>query len=61
LLADVEAHKVDTIVVYKVDRLTRSVADFAKIVEPLDGGAVRRDLPRWLYPSGQTIFPVARA
>src|ERR1039458_7219569 len=32
LLADVEAHKVDTIVVYKVDRLTRSLGDFAKIV-----------------------------
>src|SRR5271170_3173565 len=36
LLADVEASKVDTIVVYKVDRLTRSLADFAKIVEALD-------------------------
>jgi DNA invertase Pin-like site-specific DNA recombinase len=29
LLADVRAHKVDVIVVYKVDRLTRSLADFA--------------------------------
>ncbi|WP_108788717.1 recombinase family protein [Erythrobacter sp. Alg231-14] len=36
LLADVEAGKVDIIVVYKVDRLTRSLADFAKIVEVLD-------------------------
>jgi site-specific DNA recombinase len=36
LLADVEARKVDTIVVYKVDRLTRSLLDFAKIVETLD-------------------------
>jgi hypothetical protein len=36
LLEDVEARKVDTIVVYKVDRLTRSLADFAKIVEALD-------------------------
>src|SRR5215471_151213 len=36
LLADVEAGKVDNIVVYKVDRLTRSLADFAKIVERLD-------------------------
>src|SRR5579862_2791027 len=36
LLADVEASKVDTIVVYKVDRLTRSLTDFAKIVEALD-------------------------
>ena len=36
LLADVEAGRVDIIVVYKVDRLTRSLADFAKIVDILD-------------------------
>ena len=36
LVADVEAGKVDIIVVYKVDRLTRSLADFAKIIEILD-------------------------
>src|SRR3982074_3633723 len=36
LLEAVESNKVDTIVVYKVDRLTRSLADFAKIVEALD-------------------------
>src|SRR6187399_2520860 len=36
LLADVRARKVQIIVVYKVDRLTRSLADFAKIVEILD-------------------------
>ncbi|MFY9977306.1 MAG: recombinase family protein, partial [Candidatus Sulfotelmatobacter sp.] len=36
LLDDVAANKIDTIVVYKVDRLTRSLADFAKIVEALD-------------------------
>src|SRR3546814_15907686 len=36
LLADVAAGKVNVIVVYKVDRLTRSLADFAKIVEVLD-------------------------
>ena len=40
LLSDVEARKVNTIVVYKVDRLTRSLADFAKIVEALDAQAV---------------------
>jgi site-specific DNA recombinase len=40
LLADVEAHKLDTIVVYKVDRLTRSLSDFAKIVEILDAHGV---------------------
>ena len=36
LLADVKAGKIQTIVVYKVDRLTRSLADFAKIVDVLD-------------------------
>jgi site-specific DNA recombinase len=36
LLADVSAGKVDIIVVYKVDRLTRSLFDFAKLVELLD-------------------------
>jgi DNA invertase Pin-like site-specific DNA recombinase len=33
LLKDVEAGRVDNVVVYKVDRLTRALADFAKIVE----------------------------
>ena len=36
LLQDVKAGRVDVIVVYKVNRLTRSLADFAKIVEILD-------------------------
>src|ERR1700724_3258098 len=36
LLGDLTAGRVDTIVVYKIDRLTRSLADFAKIVEILD-------------------------
>ena len=36
LLADIAAGRVDTVVVYKIDRLTRSLADFAKIVEILD-------------------------
>ncbi len=36
LLEDVKAGKVDVIVVYKVDRLTRSLADFAKLVELFD-------------------------
>jgi DNA invertase Pin-like site-specific DNA recombinase len=36
LLADVRAQRVDVIVVYKVDRLTRSLADFAKLVELFD-------------------------
>ena len=36
LLADITAGRVDIAVVYKIDRLTRSLADFAKIVEILD-------------------------
>jgi site-specific DNA recombinase len=40
LLADVKAGKIDVIVVYKVDRLTRSLADFAKLVELFDGHGV---------------------
>ena len=40
LLDDVAANEIDTIVVYKVDRLTRSLADFAKIVETLDAKGV---------------------
>jgi DNA invertase Pin-like site-specific DNA recombinase len=40
LLAEVDAGKVDVIVVYKVDRLTRSLLDFAKIVERLDARGV---------------------
>jgi site-specific DNA recombinase len=40
LLEDVEANKVNVIVVYKVDRLTRSLSDFAKIVEALDARGV---------------------
>jgi DNA invertase Pin-like site-specific DNA recombinase len=36
LLGDIAAGKIDVVVVYKVDRLTRSLADFAKIVEAFD-------------------------
>ena len=36
LLAEVRSRKIDIIVVYKIDRLTRSLLDFAKIVEILD-------------------------
>jgi site-specific DNA recombinase len=40
LLDDIRARKVDVIVVYKVDRLTRSLADFAKLVELFDAHGV---------------------
>ena len=40
LLADIQSRSVDVVVVYKVDRLTRSLADFAKIVEVFDAAGV---------------------
>jgi site-specific DNA recombinase len=40
ILEDIRARKVDVVVVYKVDRLTRSLADFAKIVEVFDAQGV---------------------
>lgn len=40
LLADIKAGKIDVVVVYKVDRLTRSLADFAKMVEIFDSRKV---------------------
>lgn len=36
LIADIEAGKIDVVVVYKVDRLTRALSDFAKLVEIFD-------------------------
>jgi len=40
LLSEVRSGKIDIIVVYKVDRLTRSLADFAKLVELFDQHSV---------------------
>src|SRR5215207_1048788 len=40
LLADIAVGKVDVVVVYKIDRLTRSLADFAKLVEAFDKQAI---------------------
>jgi site-specific DNA recombinase len=40
LLADVRASKIDIVLVYKVDRLTRSLADFAKLIELFDAQGV---------------------
>src|SRR5471030_941915 len=40
LLADIEGGLVDVVVVYKVDRLTRSLTDFARIVEVFDKSGV---------------------
>ena len=40
LLADVEAGRIDAVIVYKVDRLTRALADFARIVAIFDAAGV---------------------
>jgi site-specific DNA recombinase len=40
LLADVRAGNIDIVLVYKVDRLTRSLADFAKLIELFDAHGV---------------------
>ncbi len=40
LLDDITAAKIDTVVVYKVDRLTRSLGDFSKIIEVFDSHGV---------------------
>ena len=40
LLDDVEAGRIDVVVVYKIDRLTRSLGDFARIVETFDARSV---------------------
>src|SRR5260370_21963724 len=40
LLADIEARRVDVVVVYKIDRLSRSLMDFARLVEVFDRDAV---------------------
>jgi site-specific DNA recombinase len=40
LLADIDARKIDVVVVYKIDRLTRSLADFAKLVEAFDARSI---------------------
>ena len=36
LLEDIEQHKVDQIIVYRIDRLTRSLSDFAKLIDRFD-------------------------
>src|SRR5947209_8184168 len=40
LLEEIRARRIDVVVVYKVDRLTRSLADFAKLVEMFDAHGV---------------------
>jgi len=40
LLTDIEAGRINVVVVYKIDRLTRSLADFAKLVEAFDARSI---------------------
>src|SRR5688572_28913523 len=40
LLSDIRRGRIDTVVVYKVDRLTRSLADFARIIETFESRRV---------------------
>jgi DNA invertase Pin-like site-specific DNA recombinase len=40
LLSDIESGRIDVVVVYKIDRLTRSLADFAKLVEAFDARSI---------------------
>ena len=40
LIADIDAKKIDVVVVYKIDRLSRSLMDFAKLVEVFDRNSV---------------------
>src|SRR3954464_10707947 len=40
LLADIEAGRIDVVVVYKIDRLSRALMDFAKLVEVFDRNKV---------------------
>ena len=51
LLGDIRARKIDVVVVYKVDRLTRSLADFAKLVElfeaVMDDNSINRALDQF--------------
>ena len=51
LLADIGKGEVDLVVVYKVDRLTRSLTDFARIIETFDArGAHMNDTPHgWAW------------
>jgi hypothetical protein len=69
LLAYIGAGKVDVVVVYKIDRLTRSLFDFAKIVEAFDASEgqerARKLATRWLSAPDSNLdtqreYPLAR-
>src|SRR6266508_1912470 len=58
LLADVRASKIDIVLVYKVDRLTRSLADFAKLIELFDAHGVSLVSVTQSFNTSSSIRPV---
>lgn len=64
LIADIELGKVDCVVIYKIDRLSCSLLDFAKIMEMFERRSVslvsvttfRESHVSWRLPSGSTDF-----
>lgn len=54
MMADIEAGKIDVVVIYKIDRLTRSLADFSKMVEVFERYGVCRSCRS---PSSSTRRP----
>ena len=57
LLADICGSKVDVVVVYKIDRLTRSLLDFAKIVEVFDAHGHAAPRPGVHRAEGRVALP----
>jgi DNA invertase Pin-like site-specific DNA recombinase len=53
LLTDIDAGRINVIVVYKIDRSTRSLADFGKLVEIFD----KKGVPSWQSPSNSILRP----
>ncbi|OAN46091.1 recombinase family protein [Magnetospirillum moscoviense] len=58
LLADIESGLIDVVVVYKIDRLSRSLMDFSKLVEVFDRNAVTFVL-RFRHWSGWHLEPIS--
>lgn len=60
LLADIQAGRVDCVVIYKVDRLSRSLFDFARIVQILEKHGLRSETWSLCYCSTRVIsfFPL---
>ena len=59
LLSEIKANKIDVIVVYKVDRLTRSLSDFAKLVELFDAHSASFVQTKSLQGSGKPVWVIA--